>query len=256
VHIVSFDEDFKPGVARGEWFVDVSDIVERLQPPGPLDRINTLLEHYPQIRSELIEAFKTRAGIYEGRTRRRAPNPRPRQIQLVNDAFPTPPALSVRALASGESLWGADDQVTVTGTVTCAACFAMVIGREGQHPAPELGLEMVFGFSGLLHLQSSNGTLQMALGPILLGADDRGDPERAFVRMWVDGQLQQEYNTASLSRSLAQIIAEVSREATLQPGDLVVLGPATPPVKAEPGATIRMSVERAGDFEITLAPDS
>ena len=64
----------------------------------------------------------------------------------------------------------------------------------------------------------------MPLGPVLVTADEAGDPQDMRVRGWLNGDLRQDSNTADMIFSVAEIIAYASRFMTLEPGDVILTG--------------------------------
>ena len=75
------------------------------------------------------------------------------------------------------------------------------------------------------------------------------------LRLWVNDRLQQDGDTAEMIFSVAQIIAHVSRFATLEPGDLILTGTPKgvgcfrqPPIYLEPGDVVRCAIEGIGEI--------
>lgn len=94
------------------------------------------------------------------------------------------------------------------------------------------------------------------IGPVLVSADEFGDPKGVGLRCWVDGELMQEGNTNDLIFSVPYVLSYVSRYMTLMPGDVIATGtPAgvghfrDPPVYLEAGSVVRMEVDRIGVLE-------
>ncbi|MBC7336686.1 MAG: fumarylacetoacetate hydrolase family protein, partial [Clostridia bacterium] len=94
------------------------------------------------------------------------------------------------------------------------------------------------------------------IGPHLVTADGVPDPQNLRLRCWVNGELRQDGNTASMIFDVPSLIAFISEVVTLLPGDLIATGtPAgvgvfrQPPVFLQPGDTIRMEIEKLGVLE-------
>jgi 2-keto-4-pentenoate hydratase/2-oxohepta-3-ene-1,7-dioic acid hydratase in catechol pathway len=62
------------------------------------------------------------------------------------------------------------------------------------------------------------------LGPWMVPASDVGDPQNLGIRLWVNGTLKQDSNTAKMIYTLAEQIAQISLRITLHPGDLILTG--------------------------------
>lgn len=94
------------------------------------------------------------------------------------------------------------------------------------------------------------------IGPHLVTADEVPDPQNLRLRCWVNGELRQDGNTASMIFDVPSLIAFISEVVTLLPGDLIATGtPAgvgvfrQPPVFLQPGDRIRMEIEKLGVLE-------
>ncbi len=84
------------------------------------------------------------------------------------------------------------------------------------------------------------------LGPGLLDARAI-DPERVTVRTWVNGALAQEaVSGEDLLFSFADIVADVSRLTTLEPGDVILTGTPTGSTVVRPGDVVEVEVRAAG----------
>lgn len=92
------------------------------------------------------------------------------------------------------------------------------------------------------------------IGPWLVTADDIGDPATLSLRLWLNGEIRQDGNTADMIFSPAEIISRLSRITTLQPGDIITTGtPAgvgarsTPPLFLQPGDRLRATIDGLGE---------
>jgi len=83
------------------------------------------------------------------------------------------------------------------------------------------------------------------LGPGLLDAR-AVDPERVRLRTWVNGELAQEAVSGDdLLFSFADIVADVSRLTTLEPGDVILTGTPTGSTVVNPGDLVEVEVSAA-----------
>jgi regulator of RNase E activity RraA/2-keto-4-pentenoate hydratase/2-oxohepta-3-ene-1,7-dioic acid hydratase in catechol pathway len=84
------------------------------------------------------------------------------------------------------------------------------------------------------------------LGPRLLDARAL-DPEGIRLRTWVNGELAQEAVTGEdLLFSLAEIVADISRLTTLEPGDVILTGTPTGSTVVRPGDLVEVEVTAGG----------
>jgi regulator of RNase E activity RraA/2-keto-4-pentenoate hydratase/2-oxohepta-3-ene-1,7-dioic acid hydratase in catechol pathway len=83
------------------------------------------------------------------------------------------------------------------------------------------------------------------LGPELLDAQAI-DPERIRLRTWVNGELAQEgLSGDDLLFSFADIVADISRLTTLEPGDVILTGTPTGSTVVRPGDLVEVEVTAA-----------
>ena len=83
------------------------------------------------------------------------------------------------------------------------------------------------------------------LGPALLNAR-AVDPERVSLRTWVNGVLKQDAVSGDdLLFSFADIVADVSRLTTLEPGDVILTGTPTGSTVVRPGDLVEVEVKAA-----------
>ena len=96
------------------------------------------------------------------------------------------------------------------------------------------------------------------LGPWIVPASDIGDPQKLGLKLWVNGVLKQDSNTADMIFNLAEQIEQLSVNMTLYPGDLILTG--TPAgvgagrgefLKA--GDTVKLWIEKIGEIENKMA---
>jgi regulator of RNase E activity RraA/2-keto-4-pentenoate hydratase/2-oxohepta-3-ene-1,7-dioic acid hydratase in catechol pathway len=84
------------------------------------------------------------------------------------------------------------------------------------------------------------------LGPALLEARDI-DPEKIRLRAWLNGELCQDAVSGDdLLFSFADIVADISRLTTLEPGDVILTGTPTGSTVARPGDLVEVEVTAPG----------
>jgi 2-keto-4-pentenoate hydratase/2-oxohepta-3-ene-1,7-dioic acid hydratase in catechol pathway len=113
-------------------------------------------------------------------------------------------------------------------------------------------------------LRAKGSDAFLPLGPVMVTADELGEGRGLAVRSWVTAASgpragvpfqMQDGNTSDLLFSVAELIATISGEVTLEPGDVIVTGTPSgvgvfrePPVFLEPGDLVRVEVERIGSL--------
>jgi 5-oxopent-3-ene-1,2,5-tricarboxylate decarboxylase/2-hydroxyhepta-2,4-diene-1,7-dioate isomerase len=79
-----------------------------------------------------------------------------------------------------------------------------------------------------------------------------GNPAALDIRSYVDGTLQHTANTATLRRSVARLIADVSEFMSLAPGDLLLVGVPSGVPRARVGQHMAIEIDGLGRLENTL----
>ncbi|MCM2387250.1 fumarylacetoacetate hydrolase family protein, partial [Streptomyces albipurpureus] len=93
------------------------------------------------------------------------------------------------------------------------------------------------------------------MGPVVVTADEIADPENLAIRTTLNGRLMQDGHTSDLLTGIAELIEQLSRYFTFEPGDVLSTGtPAgvgmghKPPVFMHAGDEVRVSVEGIGEL--------
>jgi 2-keto-4-pentenoate hydratase/2-oxohepta-3-ene-1,7-dioic acid hydratase in catechol pathway len=144
--------------------------------------------------------------------------------------------------------------------------LAVVIGRRCRHVPHDRALEVVAGYTVVNDIsvrdwQRASPTMLLGkgfdthgpMGPWLVTADEVPDPQGLAVRTRVNGELRQDGSTADMIFTVADMIAHLSRVATLEPGTVLATGTpagvgaaADPPRWLVPGDTVSVAVEGVG----------
>lgn len=118
-------------------------------------------------------------------------------------------------------------------------------------------------------LRAKGSDTFLPLGPGLTPAGELGDGRGLRIRSWLtraaDGAdakpvLMQDGNTSDLIFGVAELIAIISREVTLEPGDIIATGTPSgvgvfrdPPLFMEPGDVVRVEIEGVGSLTNPIA---
>ncbi|NDY92486.1 fumarylacetoacetate hydrolase family protein [Ideonella livida] len=80
------------------------------------------------------------------------------------------------------------------------------------------------------------------LGPVV-SASAVAEPDALRTEVWVDGVCMQQASTAQRLRPVARLIADVTDFMTLQPGDVLMLGAATPAPLVRAGQRVSLRID-------------
>jgi 2-keto-4-pentenoate hydratase/2-oxohepta-3-ene-1,7-dioic acid hydratase in catechol pathway len=154
----------------------------------------------------------------------------------------------------------------VTSQLDWEVELAVVIGTPGRDIPRADALRHVFGYTvvndlsardlQMRHLQwfkgkSLDGCCPM--GPVVVTADEFGDPQRKRLRLRVNGETMQDSTTADMIFPVDAIIESLSRGMTLEAGDVIATGTPegvgmgrTPPRFLSDGDVVETEIEGIG----------
>ena len=139
--------------------------------------------------------------------------------------------------------------------------LALVIGRTARRVSEQDALSYVFGYTGLLDITMRGGEDRSnrksfdtftPMGPVLVTADEFGDPGDVELRCWVSGKLRQKASTRDLIWDVARLVCYASSVTTLHPGDVITTGTPAGVGPLTAGDTIRLELSRLG-FDLTAS---
>ncbi len=81
--------------------------------------------------------------------------------------------------------------------------------------------------SGTLTLDDTLGRIAdtfAPIGPCIVTADEVRDPHRLQIRLWVNGELKQNFNTSDMAHKIPRCVEWVTSIHTLEPGDVLATG--------------------------------
>ena len=62
------------------------------------------------------------------------------------------------------------------------------------------------------------------IGPYLVTADEIADPHKVPIKLWVNGEVKQDFNTDDMAHNIPRCIEWVTSIHTLEPGDILATG--------------------------------
>jgi 2-keto-4-pentenoate hydratase/2-oxohepta-3-ene-1,7-dioic acid hydratase in catechol pathway len=273
-----FFDDFKLGVLKGDTVFDVSSIVESVPHTGPHDLISGLIAGFGGYRARLEEAVTKSGGTPLSRVRIRPPLPRPTNIvcmavNYMEDGTRAEPApINAFHKSPGAVIGNGDTMVLPDVPATIfegEAEVALVMGTRASRVKAEEAMSYVFGYTNFIDGSArglppaGNTFYQMKsrdtfapMGPYIVTADEVPDPLNLQVRLWVNGELKQNFNTNDMAHKIARCIEWVTSIHTLEPGDVLATGTNHRGLSAfQDGDTVELETDRLGRLRFNVRDD-
>ena len=244
----------------------------------PQDLIEEVIINWVNMRPRIESAIEGRAGVPLGSVRMRPPVPRPPKLicAAVNylEFGMREPAVLDAFLKSPTAVIGSGDTCELPPAP--ASVFhhepelAFVIGKTASKVEQEDALSYIFGYTNFLDM-SARG-LQGAvgnsfflgkcwdtfapMGPALVTADEINDPQNLQVRLWNNDEPRHDFPTSDMAHRIPELISEMSKITTLEPGDVIATGVNHQHIGAiQNGDVLRMEIEGLGPHLLISVSD-
>ncbi len=262
-------DDFRLGVIEGDRIINAMSAVEGMSFRRPQDLMEEVIINWDEMRPRIEAAVAGQEGVALGSVRLRPPVPRPPKLicAAVNylEFGQREPAVLDAFLKSPTAVIGSGDTCELPPAP--ASVFhhepelALVIGRTASKVEQEDALSYIFGYTNFLDM-SARG-LQGAvgnsfflgkcwdtfapMGPALVTADEIADPQNLQVRLWNNNEPRHDFPTSDMAHKIPELISEMSKITTLEPGDVIATGVNHQHIGAiQNGDVLRMEIEGLG----------
>lgn len=149
---------------------------------------------------------------------------------------------------TGDCVIGPEEPIlhdpVLTRKLDCETELAVVIGKPGRHIAVQDAPAHIFGYTivndvtardrqvrrnaeGFTWYELGRGKAfdtSAPMGPVIVTADEFGDPQAAMLRTRINGELRQQSSTADMIWSCADLVHFFSVNFTLRPGMMILTG--------------------------------
>jgi 2-keto-4-pentenoate hydratase/2-oxohepta-3-ene-1,7-dioic acid hydratase in catechol pathway len=138
--------------------------------------------------------------------------------------------------------------------------MAVIIGKKCKSVKTEDALGYVFGYTCINDVSQRN--LQTGdrsgwfrgksldtfapIGPRIVLPEDLGDPQNLHIQCRLNGQVVQDSNTGNMIFPVAEMIAFISKNFTLMPGDIIATGTPSGVGRITHGDIVEVEIERIG----------
>ena len=257
----SVEAEARLGVIDGDMVIDVARLGAALDEEMPASMLGLIdagrpgLEALAALLQECDGDFPVGSATALANVRLLAPIPRPRKnifgiglnyidhVAESAEALDTSPDLPREPVIFSKpptTVVGPGDPIrhdkTITQQLDWEVELAAVIGTTAKRVQREDALAYVFGYSVMIDVSArdnrrsgqwivSKGMDSFApFGPCIVTADEIPDPQDLDLWLTVNGVEKQRSNTAKMLFKVDELIADLSRVMTLEPGDIIATG--------------------------------
>jgi 2-keto-4-pentenoate hydratase/2-oxohepta-3-ene-1,7-dioic acid hydratase in catechol pathway len=275
---ILFFDDFRLGILSGDNVIDVSDKVSGIPMVGPHDLVNGLIENFDQYRSLLEKAVNSAQGVPVSSVRIRPPLPRPVNIDCMavnymeDGTLTETPAINAFTKASNSVIGPNDTMVLQDIPATVfegEGELGVVIGKRCYQVRQGDAMDYVFGYVNFIDGSArglppaSNVFFQMKaretftpIGPYLVTKDEIANPQELPIKLWVNGQIMQDFNTNDMAHNIKRCIEFISHVHTLEPGDIIATGTNHGGLNPfHDGDTVELECEGMGRLKVNIRDD-
>lgn len=275
---LAFFDDFRLGVVVGDGVVDVSAVVADIPHTGPGDLVSGLIARFDAYRARLEAAAGAGTAVPLSDVRLRPPLPKPGGIDCMavnymeNGTLAEKPPRNAFHKAATAIIGHGDAMVLPDVPATIfegEAELALVIGKRAENVSEADAMDHVFGYLNFIDgsarglppdrnvfFQVKSRATFAPIGPFLVTADEIADPQNLSVRLWVNGDLKQDFDTSDMAHKLPEVVSWLSSIHPLEPGDLVATGTNHRGLNAfQDGDRVELEIEGLGRLAIDVRDD-
>ena len=239
---LAFYNDFTLGVIDGDMIIDATAAVVDIHTGSPQALLETLITCWDEFGDRIVAATQGEDGVPLHSVTLRPPVPRPGQLvclagNYIEPARPTKETFNA-FLKSNTSVMGKGATVELPPTEATVFHFepelALIIGKRASKISASEAMDYIFGYTHFIDVSARGlpGGFFLGkswhtfgpMGPALVTADEVGNPNRLAAKMWINDDLKHDFSTGEMARSVPEVLEEVTKVLTLEPGDVVSTG--------------------------------
>ena len=238
-------DDYKFGVLNGDRVVDVTGALQHVGIKPAQTLMEEIIQDFDAFRPKFEEVVSDQEGVPLANVKVRPPLPRPHNILCAFANYQDRDQPSTAPLdffyKGSTGIIGNGDTIEIPNVPDALVHqpepeLGYVIGKQVKHVSETEALNCVFGYLNFVDVSNravpNRRTTFMQkgmdtyapIGPVIVTKDEAPDPQNLQVRLWLNGELKQNYNTSEMTYSVAAQIAWLTHYITLMPGDVVACG--------------------------------
>lgn len=240
-----FFNDYRMGVLKGDRVVDVTGVLQHVGIKPPEILMEEVIADFASFRGRFADIVAREAGMPMAQVTIRPPLPRPHNILAAFANYQDrdhPATTPLDFFYKGTTgIIGHGDTIEIPNIPEAVVHqpepeLGYVIGKTAKHVAEADALDYVFGYLNFIDVSNrdipNRRTTFMQkgmdtyapIGPVIVTKDEIPDPQNLRVRLWLNGELKQDYRTSAMTHSVAAQIAWLTQYITLMPGDVICCG--------------------------------
>ena len=275
---LAYFDNFQLGILTDKGLVDVSHIIMDIPHTNPGNLMNGLIENFENYRSKLETAAEKGVAFPLDSIKIQPPLPKPGAIDCmavnymekgtlkekpqINGFHKSPSAI----IGNGDTMILPDVPATI---FEGEAELGLIIGKSASNISESDAMDHVFGYLNFIDgsarglppdrnvfFQVKSRATFAPIGPFIVTADEIPDPQNLSVKLWVNGELKQDFNTNDMAHKIPKAISWLSSIHALEPGDLIATGTNHRGLSSfQHGDKIELEVEMLGRLSINVQDD-
>ena len=275
---LAYFDNFKLGVLTDKGLVDVSHIILDIPHTNPGNLMNGLIGNFENYRSKLEVAAEKGVAFPLNSIKIQPPLPKPGAIDCMavnymeNGTLKEKPQINGFHKSPSAIIGNGDTMILPDVPATIfegEAELGLIIGKRASNVSESDAMNHVFGYLNFIDgsarglppdrnvfFQVKSRATFAPIGPFIVTADEIPDPQNLSVRLWVNGELKQDFNTNDMAHNIPKAISWLSSIHTLEPGDLIATGTNHRGLSSfQHGDKIELEVEGLGRLSINVQDD-
>ena len=275
---LAYFNNFQLGILTDKGLVDVSHIIMDIPHTNPGNLMNGLIENFENYRSKLETAAENGVAFPLDSIKIQPPLPKPGAIDCMavnymeNGTLKEKPQINGFHKSPSAIIGNGDTMILPDVPATIfegEAELGLIIGKRASNVSESDAMDHVFGYLNFIDgsarglppdrnvfFQVKSRATFAPIGPFIVTADEIPDPQNLSVKLWVNGELKQDFNTNDMAHKIPKAISWLSSIHTLEPGDLIATGTNHRGLSSfQHGDKIELEVEMLGRLSINVQDD-
>tara|TARA_B100000524_G_scaffold338899_1_gene230754 strand:+ start:174 stop:1100 length:927 start_codon:yes stop_codon:yes gene_type:complete len=275
---LAYFDNFQLGILTDKGLVNVSHIIMDIPHTNPGNLMNGLIENFENYRSKLETAAEKGVAFPLDSIKIQPPLPKPGAIDCMavnymeNGTLKEKPQINGFHKSPSAIIGNGDTMILPDVPATIfegEAELGLIIGKRASNVSESDAMDHVFGYLNFIDgsarglppdrnvfFQVKSRATFAPIGPFIVTADEIPDPQNLSVKLWVNGELKQDFNTNDMAHKIPKAISWLSSIHALEPGDLIATGTNHRGLSSfQHGDKIELEVEMLGRLSINVQDD-